>query len=150
VEDGSAPDTAIGTPAMPTLITPIHTRPTAIPPFWRSMSAAPIAVLAGVAMTVSLSACGQSDKPAQSAASMELKQAGADLKSAASETGAALNAEAQAAKPQLKELAVKTDLGAAKLAAATGDALDTAGHKADIAAHKAAADAREHAQNAQN
>ena len=135
---------------MPTLINLVRTRPAAIPPFWRSMSAAPFALLVGVVMTLSLSACGQSDKPAQAAASAELNQAGSDLKSAVTETGSALNQEAEAAKPQLKALAVKTDLGAAKLAAATGDALNTAGRRADIAAHKAAADARAHAENAQS
>jgi hypothetical protein len=134
---------------MPTLINRVRSRSGAIPPFRRALSAAPFALMIGAAMTVSLSACGPSDKPAQSAASAELKQAGSDLKAAAVETGTALNQEAQAAKPQLKALGVKADFGAAKLAVATGDALNTAGHKADIAAHKAAADARAHAENAE-
>jgi hypothetical protein len=108
---------------------------------------APLAILAGASV---LAACSPSGgKADQAAAAAKLRAAGSDLKAAAGDTVQALNAEADAAKPALKTLARDTDRGAAKLAAATGDAaagagaaLDTAGHKADVAAHKAALAAR--------
>jgi hypothetical protein len=113
---------------------------------------APLVILAGASV---LAACGP--KANQAAASDQLHQAGSDLKAAAAETADAVNTEAEAAKPGLKQLARDTDRSAAALTSAAGDAaanaggaIAKAGRRADIAAQRSAAAARARADNAQN
>jgi len=111
----------------------------------------PIAALAGLAMAVSLSACGDGAKTAnQAAAQADLKAAGQDLTAAANATGAAVDSAAQDAKPALHKLDVHAKQDFAQLSDAAGVAVDKAGHaldkagqKADVAAHRAADKARE-------
>ncbi len=121
-------------------------------------AAKPLALMAGIAMCVSLAGCGdnQTQSANQVAAKQEMKSAGQDLKAAAVETGAALDNAAKDAKPVADRLAVKAKEGLANLSDATGDAaskaghaLDTAGQKTDTAAHRAADHARESADNQQ-
>ncbi len=128
--------------------------PLAERPFWRSVSAKPFAVLAGVAMATALAGCGdQTAKTSnQAAAEGEIKSAGSELKAAAIDTGAALKHAADDAKPALTKLEKDADKGLANLTDATGDAAAKAGHAVDMAgaktsnaAHRAADNTREHA-----
>lgn len=123
------------------------------------LSAKPFAVLAGVAMSVALAGCNDSQtrSPNQQAASQELKAAGQNLKAAAVETGVAAKVAAKDAEPELHRLGKAADRGLANLSDATGTAaakaghaLDRAGEKTDAAAHRAAADARAHADQTRN
>ena len=116
--------------------------------------ARPIALLAGMAMAVSLAACGDNTaKTANQAAAQEnLNAAGQNLKAAALETGDALKLAARDAKPELHKLDAEAKQGLANISDVAGDAaskaghaLDKAGQKTDAAAHHAADHARESA-----
>lgn len=117
----------------------------------RSHHVGPIAVMAGLAMAVSLAGCGDNTPKtaSQAAAEENLNAAGQNLKAAAVETGDAVKLAARDAKPELHKLDKEAKAGFANLSDAAGDAaskaghaLDKAGQRTDLAAHRAADHAR--------
>lgn len=105
-----------------------------------------IVLVAALCAGLELSACDNRTQDA--AASRDLKRSGSDLAAAAKDAGAALKREADAAKPELDHLGRQADVGAAKLADATGAAVRKAGADIDSASVRASAGARKAAERA--
>ena len=97
----------------PCMIRFVRTRLSARPLSLHRHHARPIALLAGLAMAVSLCGCGDNTAKTanQAAAQADLKAAGQNLKAAAVDTGAALKVAAKAAEPEARKLGVEAKQG---------------------------------------